>query len=346
MRVVRLASIAWLGAACALSAHALGQAAAAPVQVARGAGAEACPDGAALNERVRALRGAGAEPASEAYAVAFAREPDGFAASIRAPGGAERVLRDRSDSCAGLAQATAVTLALLLDPAARARVPDSDPAEPSQPGSAAQSTAPAPLPAPRAAVALPPASDRSARDRAADAADGATRAPDRVRGSLALGGAGLVGVVRIVSPALAAEVGIEAGGLHAGLGALWAPPQTIDLAPGTVREWMWSGIARVCAPLWRAPMLGLAGCSGLHLSALHAEARGYTRDGGATRHGIALPLELALSSPPAAFGWELGVAALLPLRRDDFRVDGAGVAYASLPVGVLVTLRALGAVGF
>jgi hypothetical protein len=41
-------------------------------------------------------------------------------------------------------------------------------------------------------------------------------------------------------------------------------------------------------------------------------------------------------------GWELGAAALIALRRYEFAVDGLGVAYRSLPVGVMVSLRAYG----
>lgn len=55
-----------------------------------------------------------------------------------------------------------------------------------------------------------------------------------------------------------------------------------------------------------------------------------------------MPLELSLASLAGPLGFDVGAAALVPLRRNDFSVDGVGVAYRSLPVGALVSLRGVG----
>ena len=69
---------------------------------------------------------------------------------------------------------------------------------------------------------------------------------------------------------------------------------------------------------------------------------GYTRNESATKPWLAWPLEVALASTPAPLGFELGATLLLPLRRQDFAIDDVGVAYESLPAGVLLSLRGVG----
>lgn len=64
--------------------------------------------------------------------------------------------------------------------------------------------------------------------------------------------------------------------------------------------------------------------------------------GSAETAWLAVPLELSLASLAGPLGFDVGAAALVPLRRNDFSVDGVGVAYRSLPVGALVSLRGVG----
>src|SRR5436190_4163558 len=95
------------------------------LSVERAAGAEGCPDADALGARVAAIRGA--EPNGPArYTVTFAREGEVYSTQIRSEAGSADVRRieDRGTDCSALAQATALTLALLYDAdAARTSAP-------------------------------------------------------------------------------------------------------------------------------------------------------------------------------------------------------------------------------
>lgn len=297
------------------------------VSVTRAAGADDCPDTAALLARIELLRGRPDAGAAVQYQVSFARENAGFRAEIRAGGaaGGARVLHDQAITCAGLEQATAVTLALLLDSDARA------------------STTPTPPPAAKPDVvsrnAAPPpaAAELEFAEQLQRYFQGARRSA-----TLTLGPAGLAGVLRPIAPALRAELGTRMAALRGGLGLLWSPGLETMLAPGTVHVSLWAGTSRSCF----APVLGSALrfdlCAAFYIGALEASAEGYDQTRDATRLWVASSFELALASTPAPIGWELSAAALIPLRRQDFSIDRAGVAYASLPVGLLVSMSAVG----
>src|SRR5262245_56791797 len=103
------------GAAHAQEAHAaaLGESF---LSVTREAGAEGCPDEAALIEHVNRVRGLQATGATGTYHVTFSFRAGVYRAAIRfGSTQGQRVLRDRGTTCASLEQATALTLALLLD---------------------------------------------------------------------------------------------------------------------------------------------------------------------------------------------------------------------------------------
>src|SRR5687768_11651703 len=79
-----------------------------PLDVTRAPGAEACPEAAALLERIERIRSSPARADQPAYRVGFARDAAGLRAEIvREDTAASRVLTDRSSDCAALAQATA-----------------------------------------------------------------------------------------------------------------------------------------------------------------------------------------------------------------------------------------------
>ncbi|MDC0680625.1 hypothetical protein [Sorangium atrum] len=306
------------------------------LSVTRGAGAESCPDAARLIERVEQLRGRPETGASGSYVVEFTREADGFRASIRSGSGA-RELRDRSRSCAGLEQATAVTLALLLDS-------DGQASSPQGPGVVARDAPPPapPAPSPSASAERP----LVARPAPAGAGGGEREAPTSERGAtrltLAAGAAGLFGVVRPFAPALSTELGIGGARFRAAIGALWLVPQTLELGPGELRETMFGGVVRACFAAAGVGVLRFDVCSGVHAGRLKAAASGFTRNDAVEKTWLAIPFELSLASLAGPLGFDVGAAALVPLRRNDFSVDGVGVAYRSPPVGALVSLRGVG----
>ncbi|WP_437531522.1 hypothetical protein WME79_02795 [Sorangium sp. So ce726] len=304
----------------------------------RGAGAESCPDAARLIERVEQLRGRPETGASGSYLVEFTRDADGFRASIRSGTGA-RELRDRSRGCSGLEQATAVTLALLLDSDARepsSRAPEADVGAGASP--APEAAAPAPEAA-AAAISRPRPAGPGGGERENEAPS-AGRTPTRL--TLAVGAIGLFGVVRPFAPALSAEVGIGGARLRATMGALWLVPQTLEHGPGELRETMLGGVGRACMAAAGSEALRFDVCSGIHAGWQKAVASGYTRNDVAEKMWLAVPLELSLASLTGPIGLDVSASALLPLRRSDFSVDGVGVAYSSLPIGALVSVRGLG----
>lgn len=279
--------------------------------VQRATGAEDCPDGAALTARVAAIRGAEAAPVEGSYQVDFARDPGRYAAVIRSAGSdrAARVLDAPGERCDALAEASAVTLALLLDaapPPAPAPVESPPPAPPAP-------AVPGPPPAPRE----PP--------------------PWAIQADL---GAGLLlGVTRTAGRALLGQLSLSHPHFRVGLGALWSPPDREPFGPGSLRSKLWSGALHGCYVALARRAVALELCSGLQLGAIEVSARGYARNQRRTRLWSSVPLELATAYVPGPVGVRLAASALLPLQRHDFGIDGLGTSYRTWPVAALVSLQ-------
>jgi hypothetical protein len=282
--------------------------------VERGVGAEPCPDADALTLRIQQIRGRAAREPAGTYRVSFVKKEDGFAAVISTgPNGANvRTLENNGPTCAELAKATALTLALLFDSdvAAVKKSPEPVPIAP-----------PAPPPPPPS-LPEPP--------------------HDRRDVTLSLGAVGLAGVLRPASPAAAAEVGFAGTRWRMGLGALWALPQTLDLGPGTVNEQLVSGSVRSCFAPYRQGALRVDACAGAFVGLVTGDAKGFTTNARHTRPWVAVPVEIVLAGWTTPVGWELGVSGLIPVRRQDFEITGLGVAYKSPPIGGMLSLRAIG----
>jgi hypothetical protein len=301
----------------------------AELEVAHTAGAASCPDAAALQRRTEQIRGTSSLPPEESYHVTFGAEPSGFTASIERRGAVgTRVLRAPGATCGALAEAVAVTLALLLDG-------EQSVAEPLDPSGAAARREPAlALGAARTAATAPPATPATpitAAPRAQTA-----REP---HATFALGAAAGFGLLRVASPALLADVGWLAGRFRVGAGALGFLPSTVALGPGRVRTTLASGTLRGCAAALELRTLRLELCSGAHVGAQRGRAGGYTRNEGRRHLWVALPLELALARFVGALGFECAAGALLPLRRHDFSVENVGSSYRSWPVAAVLSMR-------
>jgi hypothetical protein len=304
----------------ALSLATAAQAQSAPesfLSVTREDGAESCPDTDALSQHVERVRGREATGEPSAYRVSFTRRGGVFRAEIRVGAGSGvRVLRDRGATCASLEQATALTLALLLDSDSH-ELP-TEKTEPDEPPPAPPPTKPL--------EQAPPEPDR--------------RRPATTM-SLAFGGGGLFGVVQPVGPTALGELGIGVNRFHTSVGVLWMPEQTLDFGPGRLDETLLSAVARTCVAAARSQELRFDLCSGIYAGLLKVRADGYTRNDSANKPWLAVPLELALSTTSQPVGVEVSVSALLPLRRNDFAIDNLGVAYVSWPVGMLLSMRAV-----
>lgn len=287
-----------------------------PLSVSRAAGADDCPDAEGLLARIAQIRKSAPRADQPSYRVAFARDDTGLRAEITDEQTAgTRVLSDRSPECAALAQATAVTLALLFD-------------------ADAQAIENAPPPAPQAEpTAQPPPTNVEPVESEADERDS-------LRLSLALGGGALVGVTRPIAPALDTELSVHNARYRAVLGALFVPALAFDFESGTVHTRLLAGSLHACVAPWSQGAWRFDVCAGAWLGALHASARGFDTTDATTRLWSALALDLRIARLPAPFGAELGASLLVPLRRQDFEIVNLGPVYESLPVAGLISLRA------
>jgi hypothetical protein len=288
------------------------------LSVTREEGAESCPDTDALKQHVERLRGHPTTGEPSSYRVSFMFRNRVYRADIQVGSGSGvRILRDRGSNCASLEQATAVTLALLLDSDAHELPPEKAVPEPTEPPE---------LPPPEPLVPAPsPDQGRTA-----------------VHLSVSLGGGGLFGVVQPIAPVALGELGIGVNRFRTSVGMLWMPSQTLDFGPGQIRETLVSGVARTCLAAARSKQVRFDLCTGIYAGLLKVRAEGYTRNDTVDKAWLALPLEVSLSTMSTPVGVEIGASALVPLRRNDFSIDNLGVAYGSWPVGLLLSMRAVG----
>lgn len=263
-----------------------------------------CPDAPALAAAVErlmrrpALDAVGEDRLAGIYEVQILRTEEGYTSIIQA-GGRARQISDAGATCAELSEALALTLAILLDSDA----PRPPPAPPVTPPSA---VTPPPVLPPPAPPPLPPAPLRRRWDV-----------------SIEVGAAQTLGVLTPLSWALDGEVSLRLRGGSIGLGALWIPPRTSDVAPGTVDVWLAAATVRGCAAL-----LGDLGgarlslCAQPMLGAIHGEGHGYSPDRAKTSAWAALgATALAEGGLAGPLGWSARAALVVPLTLQAFTVD-------------------------
>jgi len=282
----------------------------AELSVARGPGAEDCPDTTALQARVEQITGTRLELLAAtdpplAVAVSFSREGDSYRAAIRTQGPkqGERSLEDEGPTCAALAEAVGVTLALLLD-----RVPGRD--------------LPAPPP-PQAPATIP------------------GRAAIRWIGWIGISGGPVFGETPGTTLGFGPTLGVELERWSIALGGTETLSRSVGFASGTVRVGLTSGNLQLCR------MLDLRG------EALRAGACARAAAGQYRGDGDGYPVTTSVRLPWMAAGGGLrvggrwgnrllwGVSGLLviPIRRQTFSVENAGVAYASAAVGATLAVE-------
>jgi hypothetical protein len=314
-RSVVSARLTWLGVwAFASGASAQGHE---PLQVERQAGAESCPDAVALAGRVSAIRGQ--SPAGDSrYFVQFAHAGRSFSALLRsaADGSSVRSLESTAADCGPLAQAAAVTLALLFDAEAAAEEPAPEPAE----------------------VVPEPASEPPQQEPSPPSAAGAPR-PRRMQLGVAIGAGMAQGVLRRWAPTLLGEVAVAIDRLRFGLGAWWIPAHDSKLAPGVIELGLIAGSARVCYLAFSRSWLQVEGCSGFGVGSISAAASGFADSQTKHRLFAALPLELTLGQASDHASWQLSAALLIPFTRHQFGIDGLGLVYDTPALAAMLAVR-------
>jgi hypothetical protein len=323
---VRLAGLALLVLICLASAHA--SAAELPggtLVVHRTAEAADCPDAAALIASTLEL-GTTLPPAAPAplhLEVSFRREQSGYAAEVRASGRTEGVrdVTKEGATCAPLAEAVSVVLAVLLDLTPRATAP-----RPPAP--------PPPAPAPVA--------PGSASERPPPATPAGPSAPSE---SLAFG-AGIQGgaAYRLVgdglAPTVSAVVHVRLARWELFAGGLWAPGGSADYLEHTIEMSLLSAKLGGCA--WLRPSrtrVDAALCASFLAGNLRAHGKGFPHDLPASDAWFAFGVGVAGRLPLVSkLALRLEISALVPTRKQTYTVAFTQGAYETSPVSALVEL--------
>jgi hypothetical protein len=269
--------------------------------VARGSRAEDCPDTTALRARIEQITGTRLEllTATEPpllVAVSFSREGDSYRAAIRTQGPkeGERLLEDAGPTCAALAEAVGVTLALLLDPVPPPDLPASPPLQ-----------APAIIPG-RASI-----------------------------GWIGISGGPVFGETPGATLGFGPTFGVELERWSIALGGTETLSRSVRFASGAVRVGLTSGDLQLCR------MIDLRG------EALRAGACARAAGGRYRGEGDGYPVTTSARLPWMAAGgglrvggrwgkrllWGVSGLLMIPIRRQTFSVENAGVAYESAAVG-------------
>jgi hypothetical protein len=265
-------------------------ASAADVVVERSEDAEPCPGPSAFRDRVLDDdRGS-----SRTVRVRFERSEHGFIATVQTTEGRRRL---EDPSCDALAEATLVVVRLALDEVS------------STPAEERSSADAGPTPPPQ----VPAAARRSSRVEVL------------AGGAAALG----LGVPFAPGVRIAAGVAFADARLSAGLTGIYLPATTRSLPPGEVAIELLGGGAEACGRATTSSQsLGVALCARAELSRLQGTARGYGRN---KERGRPLPTAgLVLRGVGRVLG-PIGIfaeaAAVVPLARERFHIEGAGVVY-------------------
>lgn len=291
-------AVAAFALACAAVAHATP---ALRLSVVRSQDAADCPDDVQLAALVAALSRPDAPPAGSVLVDAqFFRQQEQYAVTLRVSGdrSGQRALVDPGPTCAGLAEAAALTVAMLLDPG-RPR--------PAAPPPVATTSPPPPRPPP------PPTSEPPA---------------------LLLSAGALLTTGITANPAVGAvsEVSLQGkSGWRLGLGGAWLPARTFDLPPGKVEVALLTGLAHGC---WLRPgrWFNAGACARLGVGRYVAEARGFSRNGSPRDLWIGAGATGVIQIPLAQQIFFEGQGGLMPsLRHRSFAIEGLGVAFEPTP---------------
>lgn len=311
--------------------------------VTRDDGSRECPDSGALSRRVEVVAGKSLFSSDENEArdtwvqVEFVRSISGFRAVISAHGSrvGTRALDDVGPDCTSLAEAVAVTLAILLDPATA----QSDPTQPS--ALAGVSVADQLVPEP---PALPPPTVPPAKapvDAPPDSMTSETERARRVFGVEAGAGATL-GILDGWAPFVEGGGRARLGDVFAlGVGAGYVLPDELQFAEGSVGLSLTYGYVRACANVLPKHRVAVEACLEPMLGALRGQGRGYENN------EVQWVFWSAAAALFQSYGpisddvfWALRARVLAPLAQRGFSVEqqnSAEPAFELSPIGATLT---------
>jgi hypothetical protein len=294
--------------------------------VTRGDGAQDCPDSVLLAERVRGVAGAqviSAELGSASFKtwvqVAITRNFSGYSAQISTSGlrHGKRALEDLGPSCASLADAIAVTLAIFLDPYAN----------------------PLPPPAPPAVTVSP---------RSPEPKSQPPEAPQPTRFFLSAGAGVTLNVLQHAMPLLAASAGLHPTSKWSlSLGGGVVLSDTSASAGGEVELSLTYADLRGCGrALGEAERAHLDWCLAAMFGSLRGSGRGYEEDLSKRASWLAAAVGPDIVFPfTRSLSWILTGEVVLPIIRNGFDVRTNGsqtLAFRPSAVGGMLSLGVRG----
>jgi hypothetical protein len=327
-----------------------------------------CPDGESVKAEVRRLLRGGKAAASKpirvaATVTASAERGGGFRVRIETPGGESGVKRGRElhgASCAAVADATALVIALMIDPSAAAAAsstpavsPAASSAEPPPPaGSAApaeRAAPPSPPPpsigSPPPSTGLPPPSTGSPPPSTGSPPNAPARLPapstppaappaSRARPAVSFGGrafvVGDVGAMPAFSFGLGGAAAVIYGGWRFELGLAGWPDRRVfsrDLLTAGVDVYLLSAFLGSCFEFPLGPVR-LAPCLHLDLGGMHAAAFGVTEAGEGAHFWLgAGPGGVLLWSPLKWLDLIAEVSVVVAPIQPEFVIENVGVIY-------------------
>ena len=269
-----------------------------------------CPDEAALAAATLAL-GTPSPTAAEPLEieVSFRRAASGYVAEVRASGRTEgvRELAKEGATCAPLAEAVSVVLAVLLD-----LTPREPPAAPAAP--------PPPAPPP------PPPAERPTAPQSPAPSVEPTEPTEPLSVGLRIEGGA---AYRLVGDGFAGTVSLAAGPRldrwEASLGALWAPRGNADYLGHSIEMSLVSGRLGGCAWLQRTRTRADVGvCAGFSVGNLHAQGRGFPTEETANDAWLAFDAGVAGRLPlTRKWALRLTISAVVPTRAQTYTASGS-----------------------
>ncbi len=294
--------------------------------VTRGDGTETCPDSSALAEQVRRLTGAdvidttglATGPRSTYVQVAVSRNFSGFHAEITAGGQhhGTRSLDDLGPTCAALADAIAVTIAIVLDPYA-AEPPPSAPARESD------AVERAGLTSGRVSSLTPDATRTHPASLAASA-------PPRPHLFVELDAGAAFGALSDTVPLIGLRVGVRASSRwSAAIGGAFAFPATLSDRDRTIDLGLSYGYVVLCGrALGDSDGTRLDWCFEPMLGVISGTGHGYDQD--STEHALwaagAAGPELVFPIV-GRFAWTASALGVIPFVRQSFDITRGGADY-------------------
>jgi hypothetical protein len=301
--------------------------------------------------------------------VQLYRSAEGYTAVITAAG-KTRTIADRGATCAGLGDALAITLAILLDtegpailaaqgpetavrPAPREEVwPSGEPPPADSSARGGSGSGEEPGGAPSSTRSSLPGLERSSPYPGSPPAFWSTAPPVAPRPpppapvqspfgqvSLEAGVLGTAGILGSVAFGAAASATLRLSrGTTLAAGGFWLPAETIAFAPGTVRVDLAGGFLRGCGLVLGRPSAA-HGSLCLHpaVGAIHGQGSGYATNGTSTQPWIALGADLEGAGPLwGPLGWVARAGVLVPLERQGFSVTAVGTAFDPSAAGGVV----------